>query len=110
MDTVSYAKWFVLSSLLCLLIDPCRSQSNSAGFFGALAANFAQIFQRRTSTPSETVYEPVTVYLTQYETLVKTETERITETETSTLSLSWLRWTYWNLISIILIQNLNEMN
>ena len=85
------SKWFVLSSLLCgLLLQPCRTQST--GFFGAVAANFAQIFQRRTSTtPIATVYEPVTVFLTQYETLVKTETERTTETETSTLSLSWLR-------------------
>ena len=84
------AKWLVLLSLSCLWFDPCRSQSNT-GFLGALAANFAQIFQRRTSTQSETTYEPVTVYLTQYETLFKTETEMITETETSTLSLSWLR-------------------
>lgn len=89
MDT---PKWFVLLSLLCLFFQPCRTQSTAAGFFGAVAANFAQIFQRRTSTtPTETVTEPFTVYLTQYETLVKTETERLTETETSTLSLSWLR-------------------
>ncbi|XP_057376913.1 uncharacterized protein LOC130698148 [Daphnia carinata] len=94
MLTSAMVKCSVLALCFTLFVDPSWAQSTNAGFFGALAANFAQIFQRRTSTPSEpAIVEPVTVYLTQYETVVQTETERLTETETSTLSLSWLRWT-----------------
>lgn len=92
MDSSALIKWSVL--VLCFtLLHQSWAQSTSAGFFGALAANFAQIFQRRTSTSEPIFIEPVTVYLTKYETVMQTETERLTETETSTLSLSWLRWT-----------------
>lgn len=88
-------KWFiVISMILCVGVDSSLAQSSS-GFFGSLAANFAQIFRRSTTIPTEFIYETSTYFVTEYQpvTVTETSTTTLTSTETSTLSLSWLRWT-----------------